>query len=45
MSMQLVDAINNRNGAAMARMAGGRYEPEKVISSEAEQLVDALLSS
>lgn len=42
MRMQLVDAINNRDGAAMARMAGGRYEPEKVISSEAEQLVDAL---
>lgn len=42
MSMQLVNAINNRDGAAMARMAGGRYEPEKVISSEAESLVDAL---
>jgi len=42
MSMQLVNAINNRDGAAMARMAGGRYEPEKVINSEAERLVDAL---
>lgn len=42
MSMQLVDAINNRDGAAMARMAGGRYEPERVINSEAETLVDAL---
>jgi len=42
MSLQLVTAINNRDGAAMARMAGGHYEPEKVISSEAESLVDAL---
>lgn len=42
MSMQLVEAINNRDGAAMARLAGGRYEPEKVLSTEAEQLVDSL---
>lgn len=42
MSTQLLTAINNRDGAAMARMAGGHYEPEKVINSEAEQLVDAL---
>lgn len=42
MSTQLLTAINNRDGAAMARMAGGRYEPEKVISSEAESLVDSL---
>lgn len=42
MSMQLVDAIKNRDGAAMSRMAGGYYEPEKVINSEAEALVDSL---
>ncbi|HEY3987422.1 replication protein P [Cedecea sp.] len=42
MSLQLVEAINNRDGAAMARMAGGNYEPDKVISSEAESLVDSL---
>ncbi|WP_147195959.1 replication protein P [Pantoea sp. CCBC3-3-1] len=42
MSLQLVEAINNRDGSAMARMAGGSYEPEKIISSEAEQLVDSL---
>lgn len=42
MSLQLVSAINNRDGAALAKMAGGRYEPDKVISSEAEQLVDSL---
>ena len=40
MTAQLVSAINNRDGAALAKMAGGRYEPDKVISSEAEQLVD-----
>lgn len=42
MSLQLVEAINNRDGSAMARMAGGSYEPEKIISSETEQLVDSL---
>ncbi|WP_299996895.1 replication protein P [uncultured Cedecea sp.] len=42
MTVQLVSAINNRDGAALAKMAGGRYEPGKVISSEAEQLVDSL---
>lgn len=42
MTLQLVDAINNRDGAAMARMAGASYEPEKVLSREAEALVDSL---
>ncbi|SFN77705.1 Replication protein P [Izhakiella capsodis] len=42
MSAQLLTAINNRDGAAMARMACGRYEPDKVINSEAEALVDSL---
>lgn len=41
MSSRLLSAINNRDGAALSRIAGS-YEPEKVLSSEAEQLVDSL---
>lgn len=42
MTAQLLNAINNRDGAALAHMAGGHYAPEKIINSEAEQLVDSL---
>lgn len=42
MTVQLMAAINNRDAAALARMAGGSYEPRKVINSEAENLVDSL---
>lgn len=41
MSSQLMTAINNRDGAALSRMSGS-HESEKVLSSEAEQLVDSL---
>lgn len=41
MSSRLLSAINNRDGAALSRIAGS-HEPEKVLSSEAEQLVDSL---
>lgn len=41
MSSQLISAINNRDGAALSRMSGS-HEPEKVLSSEAELLVDSL---
>lgn len=41
MSSQLMTAINNRDGEALSRMSGG-YEPQRVLSSEAEQLVDSL---
>ena len=41
MTMQLMSAIQNRDGQAMARMAGS-YDPQNVINIEAENLVDAL---
>lgn len=41
MTMQLMSAIQNRDGQAMARMAGG-YDPKNVINIEAEKLVDSL---
>jgi len=42
MSMQLIDAVNNRDGALLARMVGGNPAPDKVLGSEAELLVDSL---
>ncbi|MCS2161684.1 replication protein P [Scandinavium sp. H11S7] len=42
MTMQLLTAIQNRDGAAMARMAGAGREDQSVINAEAESLVDAL---
>lgn len=42
MSSQLMTAINNRDAAAMARMAGGSYDPQKLVNTEAESLVDSL---
>ncbi|HEY4436066.1 MAG TPA: replication protein P [Lelliottia sp.] len=41
MTMQLMAAISDRDGAALARMAGGG-DPQKVINTEAENLVDSL---
>lgn len=42
MTAQLMTAINNRDGDAMARMATGGKDPQKLINIEAERLVDAL---
>lgn len=39
--MQLMTAIQNRDGEAMARMAGS-HDPKNVINIEAENLVDSL---
>ena len=41
MTTQLMSAIQNRDGEAMARMSGG-YDPKSVINIEAENLVDSL---
>ena len=41
MTMQLMAAIQNRDGEAMARMSGGN-DPKNVINIEAENLVDSL---
>ncbi|EBO8105687.1 replication protein P [Salmonella enterica] len=42
MKPELYSAINNRDGAAMASMAGGNHEHGRVVNSDAERLVDAL---
>lgn len=42
MKPELYRAINNRDGAAMASIAGGNPEHGRVVSSDAERLVDAL---
>jgi hypothetical protein len=42
MTAQLMTAVNNRDGDAMARMATGGKDPQKLINIEAERLVDAL---
>ncbi|HCM1978353.1 TPA: phage replication protein [Salmonella enterica subsp. houtenae serovar 47:z36:-] len=42
MKPELYRAINNRDGAAMANMAGGNPEHGRVVNSDAERLVDAL---
>ncbi|EAO5313487.1 phage replication protein [Salmonella enterica] len=42
MKPELYRAINNRDGAAMASMAGGNPEHGRVVNSDAERLVDAL---
>lgn len=42
MTMQLITAINNRDSAALSRMAGSETDPQKVINLEAESLVDSL---
>lgn len=41
MTMQLMAAIHNRDGDALARMSGG-HDPKNVINIEAENLVDSL---
>lgn len=41
MTMQLMAAIQNRDGDALARMSGN-YDPKNVINIEAENLVDSL---
>lgn len=41
MTMQLMAAIQNRDGDALARMSGS-YDPKNVINIEAENLVDKL---
>ena len=41
MTMQLMAAIQNRDGEALARMSGS-YDPKNVINIEAENLVDSL---
>ncbi|EGG3069759.1 phage replication protein [Salmonella enterica] len=42
MKPELYRAINNRDGAAMASIAGGNPEHGLVVNSDAERLVDAL---
>ncbi|EKN2278494.1 phage replication protein [Salmonella enterica] len=42
MKPELYRAINNRDGAAMASIAGGNPEHGWVVNSDAERLVDAL---
>lgn len=42
MNLQLMGAVENRDGEALAKMAGGSYQPDKVLNSEAEGLVDSL---
>ncbi|EBQ4834749.1 phage replication protein [Salmonella enterica subsp. arizonae] len=42
MKPELYRAINNRDGAAMASIAGGNPEHGRVVNSDAEHLVDAL---
>ncbi|EEJ5538034.1 phage replication protein [Salmonella enterica subsp. enterica serovar Thompson] len=42
MKPELYRAINNRDGAAMASIAGGNPEHGRVVNSGAERLVDAL---
>ncbi|HCB5058930.1 TPA: phage replication protein [Salmonella enterica subsp. enterica serovar Paratyphi C] len=42
MKLELYRAINNRDGAAMASIAGGNPEHGRVVNSDAERLVDAL---
>lgn len=42
MKPELYRAINNRDGAAMAKIAGGNPEHGRVVNSDAERLVDAL---
>ncbi|EDT0209333.1 phage replication protein [Salmonella enterica subsp. diarizonae] len=42
MKPELYRAINNRDGAAMASIAGGNSEHGRVVNSDAERLVDAL---
>ncbi|EKO1025275.1 phage replication protein [Salmonella enterica subsp. enterica] len=42
MKPELYREINNRDGAAMASMAGGNPEHGRVVNSDAERLVDAL---
>ena len=41
MTMQLMAAIHNRDGEALARMSAG-HDPKNVINIEAETLVDSL---
>ncbi|EBY8459973.1 phage replication protein [Salmonella enterica subsp. enterica serovar Typhimurium] len=42
MKPELYRAINNRDGATMASMAGGNPEHGRVVNSDAERLVDVL---
>lgn len=42
MTAQLMTAISNRDGDALARMAAGRTEPQRLLDFEAERLVDSL---
>ncbi|EHK4847171.1 replication protein P [Salmonella enterica] len=42
MKPEFYRAINNRDGAAMASIAGGNPEHGRVVNSDAERLVDAL---
>ncbi|EGE4658998.1 phage replication protein [Salmonella bongori serovar 48:i:- str. 94-0708] len=42
MKPELYSAINNRDGAAMASIAGGNPEHGRVVNSDAERLVEAL---
>ncbi|WP_264768548.1 replication protein P, partial [Klebsiella pneumoniae] len=39
----LMTAISNRDGDALARMAAGSTEPQRLLDFEAERLVDSLL--
>lgn len=42
MTAQLMTAIGNRDGDALARMAAGSTEPQRLLDFEAERLVDSL---
>ena len=42
MTAQLMTAISNRDGDALARMAAGSTEPQRLLDFEAERMVDSL---
>ena len=42
MTAQLMTAISNRDGDALARMSAGSTEPQRLLDFEAERLVDSL---
>ena len=42
MTAQLMTAISNRDGDALARMATAGTDPQRLLDVEAERLVDSL---
>ncbi|MBD2816515.1 DNA replication protein [Xenorhabdus sp. Flor] len=45
MSANLARVIQNRDGAALAKMAGSVKSPDKVVNDEAEKMVDVLFKN